>query len=55
MALVDAAEFVGCGRVPTRKSPVAHSAQFGRREQLQLPHEVYYHAQDWQFQSRSSR
>jgi hypothetical protein len=33
-----AAKFVPLGRIATRRGSVTHSGQFGRREQLQLPH-----------------
>jgi len=38
MALMLTAELVSLGRIVARLGPVAHFGQFGRGEQLELPH-----------------
>jgi hypothetical protein len=40
VALMLAAELVSLGRIVACRSPVTHSGQFSRGEQLQLPHAI---------------
>jgi hypothetical protein len=42
MAFMLAAKRITHGRIVTRRLPITHTTQFGRGEQLQLPHQIIF-------------